>query len=279
MNKTIPQHILEALNCGEEPVEKYYDIYGKENLEAALEALKKSDEEILAKYSSDDMFEQITAARMKNANLKAGKSSSSSVKPQFKITYQTWARFGGIAAALVVLFISVTNYAKINPVAKTPVADSAISDSETGVRQKGAAKGTPQLFVYRQNGSDAELLGDKARCVENDVLQLAFNANGSGYGLIFSVDGNGNLTTHYPSDGLKSALLDPAAGTTYLDYSYELDDAPNFEVFVMVTSDKSFNVDEDDLFLSKKSLRYLQEGRYLPEGTRFTTFTVKKSGK
>lgn len=277
MSDKIPQHLLESLNCGEDSVEKYYDIYGKTALDSALESLKKSDEEILSTYSADDMFDRITSAKMKKSNF--AKKTNETAKSKYHVSYQTWSRLGAIAAAVVVVFVSVTNHNRTNPVAQTPVSDSEVVLEKNNARRKGVEQGTPQLFVYRQKGSDVELLSNKSQCVENDVLQLAFNANGSEYGLIFSVDGNGNLTTHFPADGLKSALLDKEAGTTYLDYSYELDDAPDFEVFVMVAADKAFNIDESDLFLKNKSLRYLQEGRYLPKGTRFTTFTVKKSGK
>lgn len=275
MSKIIPQHILEAINCGERSAEDYYDIYGKEELTAALEELKKSDEEILAAYPSDIIFDNL------NFSQEEEKPAQILKWPTARKT-AVWSRVAGIAAAVVVLFVSVTNFKKTNPVAKAPVSDTVVTEAAKAkgeVRQKGVAKGTPQLFVYRQLGSKVELLKERAAAEQGDVLQLAFNANGAGYGLIFSVDGNGNITPHYSNDNLNSVMLNPAAGTVYLDFSYELDDAPDYEVFVVVVSDTSFALDEATVAAGTKSLKAILEGNYLPAGTKFTTFTAKKGKK
>ena len=45
----IPQLLLEEINLGEKNASDYYDKYGKEELEKALEDLRKSDEEIITR--------------------------------------------------------------------------------------------------------------------------------------------------------------------------------------------------------------------------------------
>lgn len=272
MNKTIPQHILEAINCGERSAADYYEIYGKEEVEAALAAIKQSDEEILSAYPASDIFEKLNKTQEEPVKILKWPQTSKSF---------VWTRVAGVAAAVVVLFVSVTNFKRISPVAGAPISDTVVEGAKVKgeVRQKGVAKGTPQLFVYRQLGTRVELLKDKAVASQGDVLQLAFNANGAGYGLIFSVDGNGNVTPHYSNEDLNSVMLDPAAGTVYLDFSYELDDAPDYEVFVAVASDVSFALDEAAISADSKSLKTLLEGNYLPSGTKFATFTAKKNRK
>jgi hypothetical protein len=67
------------------------------------------------------------------------------------------------------------------------------------------------------------------------VIQLKYSAKGAKYGVIFSIDGRGTVTLHYPGGAETPSTLD-AGGTHALDFSYELDDAPDFERFFFVTA-------------------------------------------
>ena len=51
----IPTRILEQIHNSELDAKDFYSLYGKENIETALDGLKKSDEEILNTYSVDAM--------------------------------------------------------------------------------------------------------------------------------------------------------------------------------------------------------------------------------
>jgi hypothetical protein len=55
------------------------------------------------------------------------------------------------------------------------------------------------------------------------------------------VDGNGVVTRHWPIDGDAAVSL-ISGGEFLLPYSYELDDAPDFEAFALVWSDSVFSV-------------------------------------
>jgi anti-sigma factor RsiW len=94
-------------------------------------------------------------------------------------------------------------------------------------------KGSPQLIVHRQKGKEAEALANGAAARAGDVLQLSYVAAGAAYGAVVSIDGNGATTLHFPAtqDG-PTRLLSHAA----LEAAYELDAAPRFERFFLVTS-------------------------------------------
>ena len=57
----IPQLLLEEINLGEKNASDYYDKYGKEELEKALEDLRKSDEEIFRSYPLNYVQEKFAA--------------------------------------------------------------------------------------------------------------------------------------------------------------------------------------------------------------------------
>lgn len=256
----IPQHILEAINCGEVSAEKYYSLYGQAEVDSAIAELKKSDEEILSKYPTLDIAAQHTA-RGHWTNADKPKVSRSAI--------YRWSGIGVAAAAALVLVIGAS-VRTANPKAMT-------AKSASEIRQKGTADpNAPQLFIYRKNGEDAELLKKQAAVKEGDELQLAFNTNGNSNILIFSIDGAGNVTNHYPQEKLISESIIPTAGTTYLDYSYELDDAPSYEVFVIIAADKPFSLEGKRSILNQSSLKYIEKGKYVPKDAYFSTFVLKK---
>ncbi len=105
-----------------------------------------------------------------------------------------------------------------------------------GIIAKG--DGEAILSVIRQ--ADAAELADGATVVAGDVLGFRYNAAGAAHGVLFSIDGNGVVTVHVPPEGIGSTLL--PAGTVTLDLAYELDDAPDFERFFLVTGDRPIDM-------------------------------------
>lgn len=101
---------------------------------------------------------------------------------------------------------------------------------EVGVtRTKGGADG---LRVYRKGAGGAELLADHTPARAGDVIQLSYASNDPGFGVIFSVDGRGGVTLHFPESGDNTEIV-PGAEVA-LPHGYALDDAPAFESFVML---------------------------------------------
>jgi hypothetical protein len=108
------------------------------------------------------------------------------------------------------------------------------------VRLKG---GGAYLTVYKQTATGAQALESGDAVAERNNLQIGYVAGTNRYGAILSIDGRGTVTLHYPV----SAAADPsleAGGEVLLPFSYALDDAPDFERFFFVVSEKPFSVNE-----------------------------------
>lgn len=119
----------------------------------------------------------------------------------------------------------------------------------TDISQDTRIKGTPtadftksHILVYRKIGSETELLGNLARAKKGDLLQIAYISAGQTYGVIFSIDGHGLVTLHFPEKRTDSALLKPRE-RVLLGSAYELDDAPGFERFFFITSQTKIDVE------------------------------------
>jgi hypothetical protein len=92
-----------------------------------------------------------------------------------------------------------------------------------------------QIIIYRKTKDEVHLIrsGDAAR--KGDLLQIAYVSAGQPFGVIFSLDGSGAVTLHYPAEDLSSTKLQPNE-QILLKTSYELDDAPAYERFFFVTA-------------------------------------------
>jgi hypothetical protein len=104
-------------------------------------------------------------------------------------------------------------------------------------------KGQSRLLAYVRGPRPARLT-PASRVRPHDVLQLAYIAGDARYGLILSIDGRGAVTQHLPESTSVVAAALSAAGEVRLPRSYELDDAPGFERFFLVTSPTSFSAAE-----------------------------------
>lgn len=110
-------------------------------------------------------------------------------------------------------------------------------DADT-VRVKGDAAA---LTVYRQVNTGSETLADGAAARAGDLLRVAYRVSTPAFGVIVSIDGAGLVTRHYPVDGTLASRLRAGDGTP-LDSAYELDDAPQWERFFLITSAQPFAV-------------------------------------
>ncbi|MDA3958090.1 hypothetical protein [Oceanispirochaeta sp.] len=188
----------------------------------AVEELKASDEEILKKYKPAEMAAQI-ARQMEGAKVK----KEEKILP-FSRKFNTRILIPAAAALLIIAFM-------------LPLTLKSRNDSVLEMtRVKGA--GIPELRVYRKTGKDSESLSSNSAAVEYDLLQLAYQVSGPTFGVILSVDGRGVVTKHFPESGDQSPRLE-TGGEQFLPFSYELDDAPDFETFYLITSDKPFSTE------------------------------------
>ena len=74
-----------------------------------------------------------------------------------------------------------------------------------------------------------------------DVIRLGYQAAGRAFGVIVSMDGRGTVTQHLPATGTAAVALRPG-GQVLLDAAYELDNAPRWERFCLVTSERPFDL-------------------------------------
>ncbi|MBL8993500.1 MAG: hypothetical protein JNM63_09185 [Spirochaetia bacterium] len=122
---------------------------------------------------------------------------------------------------------------------------SGVTGDTEVTRQKGLL---PQLSVYQKNGNEVRKLVSGEPVKVGQQLRISYTASGSHYGAIFSIDGRGSLTWHFPlmPTGKESFRLNPS-GEQILAQGYELDNAPEFERFFFVTSEGSVDFDPGKL--------------------------------
>jgi hypothetical protein len=125
------------------------------------------------------------------------------------------------------------------------------------------AKGEIHLLsIYRKTELGHEFLTNGSVVHKGDLIQLEYSVSDSlRHGMILSFDGNGNTTIHLGTNDGTSILL--FKQKKMLPFSYELDDAPDFEKFFFITSRKPF-VLKDCINLCKSM------GKETVRSTRFT---------
>lgn len=199
--------LLERYRLGELPRNLVAQVESMDNLKEAMDELDRSDKEILEQYSFSTVERKI---RRRKA--------------------QKMSRFATIAAALTLVIGGAFIFAGRN------------GAPSNGIRIKGNQANSPVLTLYRHQGDRVEQLSDGAMASSGDLLQIGYrNTSPNTFGLILSIDGNGQQTIHYPMSGDEALLLENG-GEFYLPWSYELDDAPEYEAFFLLASDQPFSM-------------------------------------
>ena len=261
----IPQLLLEEILNGEKNEKDFYTKYGKEELQAALAELRKSNEEILSAYPAEAMKGEIIKKVMMQKNELAASSKKSPYHVKLSLL-----RYSAAAALALAFLIPLTlrSYKSMSGLSASPV-------SEENIRLKG--ENHHQIRLYRQNGSEAVLLKNGSLARENDLIQITYLPGTYSYGVIFSVDGNKNITRHFPENSWKAEKLQKTGGEVPLSFSYSLDDAPDYECFIFVASKKAFDLNGIEK-LSKENIdiEFLKKGSYLPKDADGSIFVLKK---
>jgi hypothetical protein len=194
-----------------------------ENAAGRLALLRESNEEILAAYPPETIAIRIRERREKE---------------HFEIKKRNRARSLRIVSftlpAAAALFLVVT---------LSPVREWITGHTPDTIRLKGLEN---RLNVYRKTEEVPEQLEEGVLVHENDVLQLSYFAGEMDYGIIFSIDGRGVVTFHFPESSLMHTEKSPPLekeGEIPLSLSYILDNAPYFERFFFVSSNRPFRID------------------------------------
>ncbi len=138
----------------------------------------------------------------------------------------------------------------------------------------------PHLVLHRQEGERAVQLTSPAQARARDRLQISYVAASASHGVVLSIDGSGLVTLHHPArlDGSTSLQQ---GGAVALPQSYELDAAPAFERFVLVsTDDPNDPVDPTQALAAARTLAALptaaSDPLALPAKWRQSSFLVRK---
>lgn len=153
-----------------------------------------------------------------------------------------------------------------------PTPERIAPEPAVGVAPTERAKGGDRLLVYRKVGDAIESLADGAHARPGDVLQLAVLLGADRYVAVVSVDGRGTVTRHFPVVDGPAGLQ--TAGRVPLDHAFALDDAPEYERFVLVTAPEPF-----DPSMVGDALREIGGGSLsLPDGWTHDRVDIVKEG-
>jgi hypothetical protein len=222
-NKT-PDWLLERLAHGE------LDAATAAQVRARLEAEGRApDEEIAALLRADR--ETLEALPPAQVAAEVRRRAAQRPAPARRALYT----FGAVFAAGAAAFVLVARQPAVPP----PASPAPL--------EKTTWKGTPlangaQLYVYRHAADGDQRLLDGARAARGDLLQLAYATADTGFGVLLSIDGAGAVTQHWPEPGSTRAVALRSGGEVRLPSSYELDDAPAFERFLLVRAGEAFDV-------------------------------------
>ena len=159
-------------------------------LQSELERLKKSNTNFFKEFPPETVIPNIQRRYEAEKTLHKQKERSVLFK---RFLYASPV----LASALVILFIVILN----------PPGDRAEDTRIKGMLVADPTK--PHILIHRKMETDTELLHSGDRAEEGDLLQLAYSPAGRAYGVIFSIDGKGLVTLHFPEKQTNSTLLQP----------------------------------------------------------------------
>ena len=224
--ETISEFYLERYVLGELPEEEKEEIsrlasHNRE-IQDAIDRLKASNREILEFYPPHTI----------KANLQA--QLSRALKP---FSFKPFLAVSSAAAAVLILILILPSLRhESNKLYPNSEEEITLVKGIAGVDLSQT-----QLLVYRKLQDQVELLKDGEKAQAGDLLQLAYVSAEGTYGMIFSIDGRGFITLHFPEHNGESTKLE-SHKQFLLSNAIELDDAPGFERFFFLTSDYPFNV-------------------------------------
>lgn len=255
-NIPFPQIILEQYILNELSIEESEQIRKacKENkdLNKYIQDLRESSAQILATYPvhlvSTQILDRIDSMKKRNSN-------KMRIRPLMA---------GGISLAFFLIFLFVIpDYTGFKSIIFT-----------TNERVKGNAS---HLSLYLKTEHGHEKLSNEQEVSKGDIIQIGYESMGQKYGVIFSIDGRGCVTLHYPYKVSGDHSL-KSQNEHFLNNSYELDDAPDFERFFFVYSNNKIKVSSiiDAAKRMAKSDTAKNGSIVLPSGIKQMSLILKK---
>lgn len=222
-----PSLLIEQLALGELDEAKAASLRARLEREQAesgrdrLAEIAASNAEILADYPPERVA----------ADIRRRAARESPRKPRSS----AWMLAPALATAVVLIWLVTRDHEQPTTIAQHDESATLVDDGEPEpTRIKGGVE--PHLVIDRQTQTGHERLSAGESIAAGDVLQVSYVAAGRSEGVIVSIDGAGVVTLHHPNDASGEPNL--AEGNEVpLDHAYELDDAPGFERFMLVTRD------------------------------------------
>lgn len=160
-------------------------------------------------------------------------------------------------------------------VSQGPMTPGTGTGAGPGVEHTTAKGLSSRLRVYHQTSKGVRRLAPSQVMRQGDRLQLGIVAGDAKNGVVFSIDGRGQVTQHFPVQGGPTGLTN---GELRVPEAYELDDAPEFERFLLVTGAGA--VDVEAVRAAVQTLAGSADPRdgalALPDGLDQQSFLVRK---
>lgn len=140
------------------------------------------------------------------------------------------------------------------------------------------------ISVFLLQGENSLPLASGTLAHKDDRIQVALKTTSKEYALLVSIDGNGQLTLHAPN-GLTSPLELAANEPVLLPFAYQLDDAPSFERFVLVTGPSPFDPQRVWTEVQTQTTTWLATHPGVPpvihldQGLHVRVFDIRKPGR
>jgi hypothetical protein len=266
-HELLNEYYLERYVLGELPDETAEEIRRQvlvyPEIDAILKEIESSNRDILELYPVDSVKADLIT-RMNEAQRKP---ASFSLR---RILY-----FSSALATVLVFFLLILPAIK----EKTGTEPFLIGPEQTVIKGIAAIDlSKTQLLIFRKINNEVEMIKDREHALAGDLLQLGYVAAEESYGMIFSIDGRGSVTLHFPAEIGGSTALEKHK-ESLLANAIELDDAPDFERFFFVTS--IYDIDIGSVLKNAESLakvpgRVPQTDLDLPDGLKQYSILILK---
>lgn len=244
----IPDWKLERFLTGDLPDKEMKEIQNLEKKDAflarQLQALRENNKVILEELPFENLVEKLPKT-----------------KKQWNFN------FGKLAIAAVFILALTLSCVLVNFILKTPANENVMEKMQVAVHTETRVKGfDARIEIWKKTETGIIQLENLDEVKAGDEVQVRYSVPEKCFGILFSMDGNGNLTQHMGNAEKAIALLPGKIQS--LPFAYKLDNAPHFEKFFFVTAKKEFSVEKnkiDDL-LKNSNLHVVE-------------FTLKKVGE
>lgn len=244
----IPDWKLERFLTGDLPVKEMEEIQTLEKKDAflarQLQALRENNKAVLDQLPFSELAEKLPESKKR-----------------------TEFNFVKLATAAILILAVALSFSLITFVLERSVDENVMEKMQVAVHTETRVKGfDARIEIWKKTETGIAQLENFDEVKAGDEIQVRYSVPEKCFGILFSMDGNGNLTEHMGKAEKAIALLPGKMNS--LPFAYKLDNAPHFEKFFFVTAKKEFSVE-------KNSIDELMKNTNL----HIVEFTLRKGGK